>query len=144
MLHFKTFGMINLRYEIRICHKIYNRVTMTVCVKCVVWFNLNKTLVCVSLDSFLNFMNAFLFNYQCFRNKRRYAKSGIVPFKDMTFAILIFEKDDSHSMHCGPPPFLVTKTLHKGGTKSYASLRQLLLPRTISEKVRARSHSRKI
>ena len=77
--------MINLRYEIRICHKIYNRVTMTVCVKCVVWFNLNKTLVCFSLDSILNFMNAFLFNYQCFHNKRKYAKSGIVPFKHMTF-----------------------------------------------------------
>ena len=38
-------------------------------------------------------MNAFLFNYQCFHNKRKYAKSGIVPFKHMTFAILIFEKD---------------------------------------------------
>ena len=40
------------------------------------------------------------------------------------------------TIHCGPPPFLVTKTLHKGGTKSYASLRQLLLPRTISKRVR--------
>ena len=33
---FKAFGMINLHYEIRICQKIYNRVTMTVYVKCVV------------------------------------------------------------------------------------------------------------
>ena len=45
IFHFKAFGMINLQYEIRICQKIYNRVTMTVYVKCVVWFNVNKTLV---------------------------------------------------------------------------------------------------
>ena len=36
--------MINLHYEIRICQKIHNRVTMTVYAKCVVWFNVNKTL----------------------------------------------------------------------------------------------------
>ena len=36
MIYFKAFGMINLHYEIRICQKIYNRVTMTVHVKCVV------------------------------------------------------------------------------------------------------------
>ena len=37
-------GLINLHYEIRICQKTYNRVTMTVYVKCVVWFNVHKTL----------------------------------------------------------------------------------------------------
>ena len=45
IFHFKGFGMINLHYEIRICQKIYNRVTMTVYVKCVVRFNVHKTLV---------------------------------------------------------------------------------------------------
>ena len=44
IFHFKAFGMINLHYEIRICQKIYNRVTMTVYVKCVVRFNVHKTL----------------------------------------------------------------------------------------------------
>ena len=29
IFHFKAFGMMNLHYEIRICQKIYNRVTMT-------------------------------------------------------------------------------------------------------------------
>jgi hypothetical protein len=42
--HFKAFGMMNLHNEIRICQKIYNRVTMTVYVKCVVRFNVRKTL----------------------------------------------------------------------------------------------------
>ena len=46
IFHFKALGMMNLHYEIRICQKIYNRVTMTVYVKCVVRFNLNKTLFC--------------------------------------------------------------------------------------------------
>ena len=36
--------MINLHYEIRICPKSYNRVTMTVYIKCVVLFNLHKML----------------------------------------------------------------------------------------------------
>ena len=45
VLQFKAFGMINLHYEIRICQKIYNRVTLKVYVKCVVRFNLHKTLV---------------------------------------------------------------------------------------------------
>ena len=44
MFHFKAFGMINLHYEIKICQKIYNRVTMTVYGKCVVRFNVHKTL----------------------------------------------------------------------------------------------------
>ena len=44
IFHFKAFGMIHLHYEIRICQIIYNGVTMTVYVKCVVWFNVNKTL----------------------------------------------------------------------------------------------------
>ena len=36
MPHFKVFGMINLHYEVRICQKIYNKVSMTVYVKGVV------------------------------------------------------------------------------------------------------------
>ena len=44
IFHFKAFGMINLHFEIRICQKIYNRVTMKVYVKCVVRFNVHKTL----------------------------------------------------------------------------------------------------
>ena len=36
--------MINLHYKIRICQKIYDRVTMTVYVKCVVRFNVHKML----------------------------------------------------------------------------------------------------
>ena len=44
IFHFKAFGMINLHYEVRICQKIYYRVTMTVYVKCVVGFNVHKTL----------------------------------------------------------------------------------------------------
>ena len=44
IFHFKAFGMINLHYEIIICQKIYNRVTITVYVKCVVRFNVHKTL----------------------------------------------------------------------------------------------------
>jgi hypothetical protein len=35
---------MNLHYEVKICQKIYNRLTMTVYVKSVVWFNVNKTL----------------------------------------------------------------------------------------------------
>ena len=30
IFHFKAFGMINLRYEIRICQKIYDRLTIKV------------------------------------------------------------------------------------------------------------------
>ena len=44
IFHFKAFGMINLHYEIRICQKIYNKVTTTVYVKCEVQFNMHKTL----------------------------------------------------------------------------------------------------
>ena len=44
IFHFKAFSMINLQYEIKICQKIYNRVTMTVYVKFVVRFNVHKTL----------------------------------------------------------------------------------------------------
>ena len=29
MLHFKAFGVINLQYEIRICHKIHDKGTMS-------------------------------------------------------------------------------------------------------------------
>ena len=36
IFHFKAFGMMNLHNEVRICQKIYNRVTMTVYVKGVV------------------------------------------------------------------------------------------------------------
>ena len=43
IFHFKAFSMINLQYEIKICQKIYNRVTMTVHVKFVVRFNVHKT-----------------------------------------------------------------------------------------------------
>ena len=50
--HFKGFGMINLHYEIRICQKIYDRVTMTVYVNFVVWFNENKTLLIVNGGKF--------------------------------------------------------------------------------------------
>ena len=39
---------MNLHYEIRICQKIYMRVTLTVYVKCVVQFNVHKTLVVLS------------------------------------------------------------------------------------------------
>ena len=45
ILHFKAFGKINLHYDIRICQKIYNRVTMIVYVKCVVQFNMHKALI---------------------------------------------------------------------------------------------------
>ena len=45
IFHFKAFSLINLHYEIRICQKIYNRFTMTVYVKCVVLFNMHKTLL---------------------------------------------------------------------------------------------------
>ena len=41
IFHFKAFGLINLHYDIRICQKIYNKVTMTVYVKCVVRFNVH-------------------------------------------------------------------------------------------------------
>ena len=43
--YFKAYGKINLHHEIRICQKIYNRVTMTVYVKCKVRFNVHKTLL---------------------------------------------------------------------------------------------------
>ena len=53
IFHFKAFGMINLHYEIRFCQKIYNnRVTMTVYVKCVVRFNVNKMLSFVPKPKF--------------------------------------------------------------------------------------------
>ena len=44
IFQFKAFGMINLHCEVRIGQKIYNRVTMTIYVKCVVRFNVHKTL----------------------------------------------------------------------------------------------------
>ena len=44
IFNFKAFGMMNLSYEIRICQKIYIRVTMTVYIKCVVRFYVHKTL----------------------------------------------------------------------------------------------------
>ena len=45
MFHFKAFGMINLHYEITVCQKIYDIVTMTVYVKCVFRLNVHsKTL----------------------------------------------------------------------------------------------------
>ena len=50
IFHFKAFGMINLQYETRICQKIYNRVTMTVYVKCVVRFNVHHTLCSIALE----------------------------------------------------------------------------------------------
>ena len=31
MPHFKAFGMMNLQYEIRICHKIHDKDTMSKC-----------------------------------------------------------------------------------------------------------------
>ena len=49
MFHLKAFGMIRLHYETRICQSIYNRVTMTVCVKCVVQFYVHKTLIWVNV-----------------------------------------------------------------------------------------------
>lgn len=42
--HFKVFCRLHLHYEIRICQKSYNRVTMTVFVRCVVQFNVHKML----------------------------------------------------------------------------------------------------
>ena len=29
MPHFKAYGMMNLQYEVRICHKIHNKGTMS-------------------------------------------------------------------------------------------------------------------
>ena len=56
IFHLKAFGMINLQYEIRICQKIYNKVTMTVYVKCVVRFNAHQTLVNIRYENaFCNF-----------------------------------------------------------------------------------------
>ena len=40
---------MNLHCEVRIWQKIYNRFSMTVYVKGVVWFNVNKTLVYFSI-----------------------------------------------------------------------------------------------
>ena len=31
MPHFKAFGMMNLHYEVRICHKIHDKGTMSKC-----------------------------------------------------------------------------------------------------------------
>ena len=45
IFHFKAFDMMNLHYEVIIFQKIYIRVTMTVYVKGVVRFNVNKTLI---------------------------------------------------------------------------------------------------
>ena len=39
------YFILNLNFEVRICQKIYKRVTMTVYVKCVVRFNVHKTLL---------------------------------------------------------------------------------------------------
>ena len=48
IFYFKAFGMINLPYELRFCQIFYNRVT--VYVKCVVRFNVNKTLEWVTSE----------------------------------------------------------------------------------------------
>ena len=45
VFHFKAFGIINLHCERRIYQKIYDRITMTVYVKCVVRFKVHKTLL---------------------------------------------------------------------------------------------------
>ena len=41
--HFKGLGMRNLQYEIRICQKSHNTVTITVNIKCVVRFFIKQT-----------------------------------------------------------------------------------------------------
>ena len=42
--HFKGLGMKNLQYEIKICQKNYNKVTMTVYTLCVVRILMKQTL----------------------------------------------------------------------------------------------------
>ena len=58
--------MINLHYEIRICQKICNRVTMTVYVKCVVRFNVHKTFGPIVQSSWLMDVDALKATF--FRN----------------------------------------------------------------------------
>ena len=43
--HFKGLGMKNLQYEIKICQKSYNKVTMTVYTSCVVRILMKQTLL---------------------------------------------------------------------------------------------------
>jgi hypothetical protein len=49
IFHFKAVGTLNMHYEIRICQKIYDRVTMSVLMSNV-WFNL-------TLFEFLTILN---------------------------------------------------------------------------------------
>ena len=58
--------MMNLHYEVRICQKIYNRVTMTVYVKGVVWFNVNKTLYFLEPVYLVTILRTLLLYVLCF------------------------------------------------------------------------------
>ena len=55
----KAFGMINLHYEIRICQKIYNRVTTHNKRKCLVRNSLHQTLGNKIDHSFSNSSNGW-------------------------------------------------------------------------------------
>ena len=48
IFHFEVFGMLDLHYEIRICQKIYNRVTTHNKSKCLVRNNLHQTLTSIA------------------------------------------------------------------------------------------------
>ena len=84
--------MINLHYEIKICQKIYNKVTMTVYVKYLVRFNVNKTLPTpnrqkcgmnetimsrIKMQSFNKFSYLFIFQVSTFFGWRR-ARSQVL------------------------------------------------------------------
>ena len=71
IFHFKAFGMMNLHYEVRIYQKIDNRVTITVYVKGVVWFNVNKTLA----GYLFWFLGLKLITSKCSTNKILAAKN---------------------------------------------------------------------
>ena len=60
IFHFKAFDMINLHYEIRICQKIYNRVTTDNKSKCLVRNRLHQMLVMAKLGDESNIMNRLI------------------------------------------------------------------------------------
>ena len=72
--YFKGFDMGNLQYEIRICQKSYNKVTMTVYV--MVRFFMNKTL----LNNFIDIIVCFFESPILSKNTKLVQHNNLIYF----------------------------------------------------------------
>ena len=83
MPHFKAFGMMNLQYGIRICHKIHNKGTMSLWQIQVTIFlsgtdvsNLNKEISYSRFIWTLQYFSDIIFQYFWWKNTRREGKKN--------------------------------------------------------------------